>query len=344
MASRPTQRGRKPQNKRDVQPEPQNAAKGRSSPNIAQGRPVAIAVEQFMQPDDREKVEQILDWFENEKAQYALKQAGDEDKEEISLKSEQIQNLVDRLNLFGVSKMISFDDGAQYENYFRINSTEYVLFDQKITINSFANDDLEHFYEIVGETFLIEAERQKLIGDHKALIKTFADLRSGELWPTVSFNLRKFRHGGLLEKLRAGELIGCGFLAGQLALAKIETGEWHGEWEFDESADSARRESPELEIKQLRIFTCAEIAARSIDNERNAGRKPRADWPLLLTEWVKDVAKQGRLPDSPAELNEWIFDAAAKLNVTPPGETTIRDHFKRTFGDSFWDDDIKRGN
>jgi hypothetical protein len=337
MASRPTQRGRKPQNKRDVQPEPQNAAKGRSLPNIAQGRPVAIAAEQFMQAEDRQKIEEILEWFENEKAQYALKQAWDEYKEEISLKSEQIQNLVDRLNLFDVSNMIYFDGDTQYEKYFRINSTEYVLFDQKITINSFANADLDRFCEIVGETFLIEAERQKLIGDHKTLVKTFADLRSAELWPTVSFNLRKFRHGGLLEKLRAGELIGCGFLAGQLALAKIETGEWQGEWEFDESADSARRESsPKLEIKQLRIFTSAEVAATKPHNERGGGAIAHGDWPQLMHEFIKRLLKDG-YPKSAAEAYRWVQEAARNSDLHEFDDNSIKDHFIRTFGKDFFD-------
>lgn len=103
MANKQTQRGRKPQNKRDVQPEPQNAAKGGSLPNIAQGRPVAVAVEQFMQSEDQQKIEEILEWFENKKSQVALKYSDPKTEEEINSKVENIKLNVDIFNSFDIS-------------------------------------------------------------------------------------------------------------------------------------------------------------------------------------------------------------------------------------------------
>lgn len=173
--------------------------------------------------------------------------------------------------------------------------------------------------------------------EYKERIEAFVDLDIIDLQSTVSFNLRKFRQSGMLEKLRIGELIGCGFLADQLALAKIETGEWQGEWEFDESADSARRESsPKLEIKQLRIFTSAEVAATKPHNERGGGAKPHDDWPQLMHEFIKRLLKDGH-PKSATAAYGWVQEAARNNGLHEFDNNAIKDHFIRTFGKNFFD-------
>ncbi len=97
---------------------------------------------------------------------------------------------------------------------------------------------------------------------------------------------------------------------------------------------------PKIEFTHVRVFrvseTAPEPAAATAQNPRGAGRKPRGDWPLILATWVDIVAKEGRLPESVEEMNDWVSDAADLLKVNHPAPATIREHFKRTFGDSFW--------
>jgi hypothetical protein len=95
----------------------------------------------------------------------------------------------------------------------------------------------------------------------------------------------------LLKALRRGTIVAYGREMG-LEIQEIDSSRWHGQWEFQPSANLAKRAAGVKTIKDLRFVPIETI--QTSKNPRGAGAKPKYPWPKIFAEC--DVIWKDRKP------------------------------------------------
>jgi hypothetical protein len=144
----------------------------------------------------------------------------------------------------------------------------------------------------------------------------------------------------LIRLLQDSTLIAVGYCQADRRPSDIDAALWLEDWDLN--ADEADCADLEITYKRVRIRLPDIAPSKSDEGQTSSATKKRGppfreDWPPLMAEWVRTVGLHG-MARSVKEVNSWIWDAADKLKVPHPAESTIREQFKRTYGDSFWDE------